>query len=140
MQQARERPWAARAGYGSSDRKASLAAGRARRRVGVKEEGGGSTEGLSCGLHPGLSCQGGTVGGKRSSREPSWPRRGLVRPSVAVKSVSEGLPTGVVLKFVRLALAAQGLPVWIPGVDLALLIKPCCGSVSHKVEEDGHRC
>ena len=24
--------------------------------------------------------------------------------------------------------------------DLALLIKPCCGRVPHKVEEDWHRC
>ena len=36
---------------------------------------------------------------------------------------------------------AQGLPVRIPGVDMALLGKPCCGRrPTYKVEEDGHGC
>ena len=38
---------------------------------------------------------------------------------------------GVVVKFAHSALAAQGLQVWIPSVDLSLLIKPCCGGVPH---------
>ena len=48
--------------------------------------------------------------------------------------------SGVVVKLVCPALVAWGLQVQILGVDLALLIKPCCGGVSHKIEEDGHRC
>ena len=39
------------------------------------------------------------------------------------------------------ALAAQGLLVGIPGVDMAALVKPCCGRrPTYKVEEDGHGC
>ena len=45
------------------------------------------------------------------------------------------------VKFACSALAARGSPVWIPGVDMALLVKPCCGRCpTYKVEEDGHRC
>ena len=33
---------------------------------------------------------------------------------------------------------AQGLQVQIPGADLALLIKPCCGGIPHETEEDWH--
>ena len=37
--------------------------------------------------------------------------------------------------------ATQGLPVWIPGVDMALLGMPCCGRrPTYKVEDDGHGC
>ena len=43
-----------------------------------------------------------------------------------------GWPDGVVGKFTRSALAAQGLQVRIPGVDLAPLIKPCCGGIPHR--------
>ena len=39
------------------------------------------------------------------------------------------------------ASAAWGLPVRIPGVDMAPLDTPCCGRCpTYKVEEDGHRC
>ena len=40
------------------------------------------------------------------------------------------------VKFVHSTSAAQGSQVRIPGVDLALLIKPCCGGVPHKIGED----
>ena len=50
-------------------------------------------------------------------------------------------PSDAVVKFVLSALVAWGSPVWIPGVDMALLIKPCCGRrPTYKVEEDGHGC
>ena len=51
-----------------------------------------------------------------------------------------GWPGGVVVRFVHSALVAQGLQVRIPGVDLVLLVKPRCGSIPHKTEEDWHRC
>ena len=38
-----------------------------------------------------------------------------------------GQPDGTAVKFVPSTLAAQGSPIWILGLDLALLIKPCCG-------------
>ena len=42
------------------------------------------------------------------------------------------------VKCARSALAAQGLPVWIPGGDMAPLSEPCCGRRStYNVEEDG---
>ena len=45
------------------------------------------------------------------------------------------------VKCARFALAAQGSPVQIPGVDVALRGKPCCGRhPTYKVEEDGHGC
>ena len=35
----------------------------------------------------------------------------------------------------------RGSPVWILGVDMAPLGKPCCGRrPTYKVEEDGHGC
>ena len=34
-------------------------------------------------------------------------------------------------------MAARGSRVQIPGADLAPLIKPYCGSIPHKIEEDG---
>ena len=52
-----------------------------------------------------------------------------------------GWPGGALVKCARSALAAQGLPVQIPGVAMAPLGKPCCGRcLTHKVEEDGHGC
>ena len=45
------------------------------------------------------------------------------------------------VKFACSASAAQGSPVWIPGVDLAPLVKLCCGRCpTYQVEEDGHEC
>ena len=38
---------------------------------------------------------------------------------------SWGQPCGCVVKFAHSVLAAGGLLVWILGVDLAWLIKPC---------------
>ena len=48
---------------------------------------------------------------------------------------------GTVVKCAHSVSVAQGLPVQIPGTDMALLGKPCCGRrPSYKVEEDGHGC
>ena len=47
-----------------------------------------------------------------------------------------GWPSGVVVKFVCSASAAHGSRVQ----TYILLIKPCCGGVPSKIEEDGHRC
>ena len=45
------------------------------------------------------------------------------------------------VKCARSASAAQDSLVGIPGVDMALLGRPCCGKhPTQKVEEDGHRC
>ena len=52
------------------------------------------------------------------------------------KYYNGGRPGGVVVKFLHSALAAWGLQVQIPGVDLAPLVKPCCGSITHKIEDD----
>ena len=52
-----------------------------------------------------------------------------------------GWPGGAVVKFTHSALVAWGSLVQIPGVDMALLGKPCCGRhPTYKVEEDGHGC
>ena len=42
-----------------------------------------------------------------------------------------GRPSDAAVKFTCSASAAHGLPVWIPGADMALLGKPCCGGVPH---------
>ena len=43
--------------------------------------------------------------------------------------------------FSHSASAAWGLRIWIPGVDVTSLGKPCCGRRPiYKVEEDGHGC
>ena len=51
-----------------------------------------------------------------------------------------GWPGVVVVRFVHSTSAAWGLQVQIPGMDLALLVKPRCGGVPYKIEEDWHRC
>ena len=57
------------------------------------------------------------------------------------KCNSWGWPLSTTVKWARSALAAQGSPVWILGVDMAPLGKPCCGRhPTYKVEEDGHGC
>ena len=44
---------------------------------------------------------------------------------------SRGWPSGAAVKCTRSASVAWGLPVWILGVDMALLGKPCCGRCPH---------
>ena len=52
-----------------------------------------------------------------------------------------GQPGGTVVKCARSTLVAQGSPVQIPGADMALLDKLCCGRhPTYKAEEDGHIC
>ena len=51
-----------------------------------------------------------------------------------------GWPIGVVVKFVSSILAAEGLQLQFPDVDLAPLIKTCCGGIPRKIEEDWHLC
>ena len=46
-------------------------------------------------------------------------------------STMRGQPSGIVVKFACFTLAAQGSQVWIPGMDMELLIKPCWGSIPH---------
>ena len=57
------------------------------------------------------------------------------------KGERRGQPGGAVVKFARSTLAARGSLVQIPGTDMALLGKPCCGRrPTYKVEENGHGC
>ena len=52
-----------------------------------------------------------------------------------------GLPGGAAAKFTPSTSVAQGSLVQILGVDMAPLVKPCCGrGPTYKVEEDGHGC
>ena len=52
-----------------------------------------------------------------------------------------GWPGGVAVKFACSILVARGSLVRIPGVDTALLGKPCCDRhPTYKGEEDGHGC
>ena len=52
-----------------------------------------------------------------------------------------GRPGGPVVKFAHSASTAHGLPIRIPGTDVAPLGKPCCGGrPTYKVKEDGHGC
>ena len=52
-----------------------------------------------------------------------------------------GWPGGAVVRFTRSTLMAWGSPVQILGVDMAPLVKPCCGRCpTYKVEEDRHGC
>ena len=58
------------------------------------------------------------------------------RQSYPIKYESGGWPGGTVVKFAHSASVAQGSRAWIPGADLAPLIKPHCGCIPHKTEED----
>ena len=52
-----------------------------------------------------------------------------------------GWPSGAVVKCGHSALVAWGWPVRILGVDMAPLVKPCCGRrPTYKEEEDEHGC
>ena len=65
---------------------------------------------------------------------------GKVKEEKKRKSLG-GRPSGSAVKFTRSASAARGLPVRIPGADMAPLGKPCCGRhPTYKVEEEGHGC
>ena len=48
-----------------------------------------------------------------------------------------GQLSGVVVKVTHSASVAHCSQVWIPGMALAPLIKPCCGGFPHKIEENG---
>ena len=52
----------------------------------------------------------------------------------------QGGPGGVVIQFACSTSVARGWQVWILGVDLALLVKPCHSVIPQKIEEDWHRC
>ncbi len=51
-------------------------------------------------------------------------------------STVQGLVWGIVVKFAHYALEAHSSQVWISSVNRAPLVKPCCGSIPHKIEED----
>ena len=54
---------------------------------------------------------------------------------------TKGWPGEAAVKFTRSALVAWGSLVRILGANMAPLVEPCCGRcLTHKVEEDGHRC
>ena len=58
-----------------------------------------------------------------------------------IQEIFRGRPGGAAVKFARSTLAAQRLPVRVPGEDMAPLGKPCCGRhPTYKVEEDGYGC
>ena len=66
----------------------------------------------------------------------SMTHQGCLKEQESVK-LREG---GTVTKFIHSALGAQDSQVWILGVNLALLVKLCCGGVLRKTEEDGQGC
>ena len=52
-----------------------------------------------------------------------------------------GPPGGAAVKCAPSSLVARGLPVRIPGVDMAPLGKPRCGRrPTYEIKEDGHGC
>ena len=57
-----------------------------------------------------------------------------------LKKQTRSQPSGLTVKFKCSTSVARGSQVWIPGTDLGLLVKPHCGGVPHKLEEDWHRC
>ena len=59
--------------------------------------------------------------------------------NILIKKENNGRPSDVVSKFACSALEAQGPQIQILGVDLAVPVKPCCGSIPLKIE-DWHRC
>ena len=48
-------------------------------------------------------------------------------------------PVGVVVKVALRFCGGPGSQARILGTDLAPLLRPCCGSIPHKTEEDWHR-
>ena len=68
----------------------------------------------------------------------------LIEPSILimgamVKTQNRGRPGGTAVKFACSTLVAWGSLVQIPGVDMALLGKPCFDRhPTYKVEDDGH--
>ena len=58
-----------------------------------------------------------------------------------MESLTGGRPSEAAVKCACSASAARGLPVRIPGADMAPRGKPCCGRCfTYKVEEDGRGC
>ena len=56
-----------------------------------------------------------------------------------LQPLGAGLVTAV--KCARSTSAARGSPVGMAGVDMALLVKPCCcRHPTYKIEEDKHGC
>ena len=49
-------------------------------------------------------------------------------------------PGGKVVKFMHSAWVAPGSQVWILGTDLVPLVKPHCGGMPCKIEDNWHRC
>ena len=56
-----------------------------------------------------------------------------------LKIILRGRPGAIVVEFVCSASVAGASRVWIPGTDLAPLLKPDCGNILHKIEEDRNR-
>ena len=59
---------------------------------------------------------------------------------VLLKNEGRGWCSGVVVEFTGSTLAAWVLWVPISNADPVLLVRPCCGGIPHKIEEDWHRC
>ena len=72
---------------------------------------------------------------------PLVAQRGKAKGHLCKLEACRGWPGGAAVKCACSTWAARGSPVWIPGVDMAPLGKPCCGRrPTYKVEEDGHGC
>ena len=71
-----------------------------------------------------------------SGHEPSYKSE-----VISIKNTRGARPVAQLVKCTCSASAAQGSPVRIPGGDMAVLGKPCCGRhPTYKVEDDGHGC